>query len=737
MAPEQFRGEEVAPRADIYAFGLILYDLLTGKSRRGKGRTALEEAAGRTKKPLPPLAEVKPDVPTPLERIVTRCIQPDPAARYATTVDLAADLDRLDEYGNLRPAPKRFTKTFLAVASTAILAALAGTWQLARSRVPAEAPPPMPILVADFDNRTGDPLFEGTLEQALGIGIEGASFITVFPRKDALRSAAQIKAGRTLDESVSRLVATREGINVVLGGSIEQQGARYAVTVKAQQPDGKILANATATASSRNDVLHVVGELASRMRRSLGDTAPPKPGEMDTFTTVSLEAAHAYALGQESLATNRLAEAIDYYQQAVDLDPNLARAYAGLAVAHVNLKKQTEAAEYYKKALALVDHMTEREKGRTLGTYYLTVAGNYEQAIDTLRAHVALYPADAAAYTNLSTAYVRVGNMAESAAASRRATEITPGNLLRRYNHAMHSMYAGDLAVAVGEAERVLEQDPGYEVAYLTLALSALLQGDPGKAAENYGKLGKVNPVGASLSRMGLADLDIYAGRYRDSLGILSTGIAADEKEGNSGELAYKLVALAEAYNALGRKTAAAAAARRAVQASTLEGVHFLAARALIDAGEVARAEQLATALEGKLQKQTKSLALMIRGGVAMKRNRLSDAVDAYRDAQKAYDSWISRLLLGKAYVEAGHFPEALSQLETADKRASEAADLFDSDTTTLRYLPPLYYWLGRAQEGVGSSAAARKSYQRFIAIREHADSGDALLADARRRASR
>ena len=419
------------------------------------------------------------------------------------------------------------------------------------------------------------------------------------------------------------------------------------------------------------------------------------------------------------------------------LDRNLARAYAGLAVAHVNLKKQAEAGDYYKKALALVDHMTEREKGRTLGTYYLTVAGNYEQAIDTLRAHVALYPADAAAYTNLSTAYVRVGNMAESAAASRRATEITPRNLLRRYNYALHSMYAGDLAVAVAEAQRVLEQDPGYEVAYLTLALSALLQGDPSKAAENYGKLAKVNSVGASLGRMGLADLDMYGGRYRDAIGILSAGIAVDEKEGNSGELAYKLVALAEANNALGRKPAAAAAASKAVQASTLEGIHFLAARALIDAGEIAKAEQLATALEGKLQKQTKSLALMIKGDIAMKRNRLSDAVDAYRDAQKAHDSWISRLLLGQAYVQAGngHFPEALTQLETADKRASEATDLFDSDTTTLRYLPPLYYWLGRAQEGVGSSDAARKSYERYVSIRAQADPGDRLLADARRRA--
>jgi serine/threonine protein kinase/tetratricopeptide (TPR) repeat protein len=736
MAPEQFRGEAVDHRADIYAFGLILYDLLTGRRRKGGRRTAFEEAARRMDKPLPPLTEMRADVPAPLERIVTRCIQPDPAARYATTEELAADLDRLDERGNPRPQPKRFSRGFLAVASAAILAAVVGTWQLARPRAPAEAPPPMSVLVADFDNRARDPLFEGTLEQALGIGLEGASFITVFSRRDALRSATQIEAGSTLGESVARLVANREGINFVLSGSIEPRGASYAVTVKAQQPDGKIISTETATASSKDDVLRAVGELASRMRRSLGDTAPPKPGEMETFTTVSLEAAHAYALAQESLATNNLAEAIDYYKEAVDLDPNLARAYAGLAVVHVNLKKQAEAGEYYKKALALVDRMTEREKGRTFGTYYLTVAGNYEQAIDTLRTHVALYPADAAAYTNLSTAYVRVGNMAESAAASRRSTEITPRNLLRRYNYALHSMYAGDLAVAVSEAERVLEQDPGYEIAYLTLALSALLQGDLSKAAEDYGKLAQVNSEGASLATMGLADLNMYAGRYRDSLGILLPGIAADEKAGSSGELAYKLVALAEAYNALGRKTAAAAAANKAVQASALEGIHFLAALALIDVGEVARAEQLATALEGKLQKQTKSLALMIRGGIAMKRNRLADAVDAYRDAQKAHDSWISRLLLGQVYVEAGpgHFPEALTQLETADKRAGEATDLFDSDTTTLRYLPPLYYWLGRAQEGIGSSDAARKSYERFITIREHADSGDALLADARRR---
>jgi tetratricopeptide (TPR) repeat protein len=735
MSPEQGSGRAVDARTDLYAFGLILYEMLVGR-RTVTATTGPERVAAmreRFEQGVPSLRTVDETMPEPLAALVMRCLEGDPAARFQTTGELCAALAALDDAGKLIPIHARITKRMMTALAAVVVGLLGSTWYLA-SRPPPPQRAPLPVLIANFDNRANDPLFEGTLEQALGIGIEGASFITAFPRRDALRVAAQIKAGSTLDESVARLVANREGIKVVLSGSIEPKGARYALTLKAQQPDGTVISNLTATASSKNDVLGAVGSLASRMRRALGDTAPPKPGEIETFTTVSLEAAHAYALGQENLATDKLAEAIGYYKQAVDIDPNLGRAYAGLAVAHVNLKKQAEAGEYYKKALALVDRMSEREKGRTLGAYYLSFEGNYEQAIDTLRKHVALYPADAAAYTNLSIAYTRVGNIVESAAASRRATEITPRNLLRRYNYALHSMYAGDFTTAVTEAERILQQDAGYESAYVTLALSALFRGELTKAVETYSTLEKVSSAGASLSKMGQADLNMYSGRNRDALGILLPGISADEKEGSSGELAYKLVALAEAYNALGRKKDAAAAANKAVQASTAEGIHFLAARALIDAGEESRAEALATALDGKLQKQTKSLALMIRGDIAMKKKRLSDAVDAYRDAQKAHDSWISRLLLGKAYVEAEHFPEALTQLETADKRAGEATDLFDSDTTTLRYLPPLYYWLGRAQEGIGSADAARKSYQRYLSIRAQAVPQDALLADAKRR---
>jgi tetratricopeptide (TPR) repeat protein len=226
----------------------------------------------------------------------------------------------------------------------------------------------------------------------------------------------------------------------------------------------------------------------------------------------------------------------------------------------------------------------------------------------------------------------------------------------------------------------------------------------------------------------------MFAGRYQDAEKTLLAGIAFDEKEG-SGEQAQKLVALAETYLVLGRKTAAANAALKAVQANAInDGIHFLAARVLVEAGEDQQAEKLAKDLEAKLQKQTKSLALMIRGDIALKRNQLAEAVDTYREAQAQHDSWISHLLLGRAYVEVGHFPEALTQLEAAEKRAGEATDLFDANSTTLHYLPPLHYWLGRAREGLGSLEAARKSYQGYLLIRAQADPADKLVADVKRR---
>jgi len=444
----------------------------------------------------------------------------------------------------------------------------------------------------------------------------------------------------------------------------------------------------------------------------------------------------AYARAQQLSLTSRFPEALAEYQRAVDLDPGFGRAYAGMAGVYANYFKQPDKAEAsYQAALKHLDRMTEREKYRTLGTYYLDVARNYEKAIENFEALVKLYPADDGGHGNLALAYVLLGsNLPRAAEEVRKSLEIYPNNTLQRYNYAMYSMYAGDFATAIAEGSRLVRANPGFEYNYIPIALSQLAQGDAAASRETYDRQAEVSPIGASFASRGRADLEMYFGRHRDAIVLLRDGIAADRTRSDSFSIAQKSVALGEAYLAVGDRPRAIQAANEAIALSRHESTLFPAARVLIRAGQPDKAAQVAQSLENMLQRHTTAYARLISGEIAAERGRIPDAIDAFRDAQKRRDSWFGRFLLGKAYAEADHFAEALAELELCVKRRGETTDVFFYDAPTLRYLPPAYYWLGRAQEGVGSKVEARKSYERFLSLRADADPSDPLAADARRR---
>ncbi len=745
MAPEQFRGEAVDHRADIYAFGLILYDLLTGKTRRGKGRTAFEEAARRTKKPLPPLAEVKPDVPAPLERIVTRCIQPDPAARYATTEELEAALDRLDEHGNLKPVPKRFTKTSLTLAAAAILAALAGTWQLARSLVPAEPPPAMSVLVADFADRTGmesvggkggSLVAPGTLETAMGTALEGASFVNLYSRGTAQDLIEKLDPGRPLDVPMARLISAREGIKVIVGGTLERDGSSYALRVEAIDPaDGKVLGSTRATASSPEGLLAAVNTAGARLRGALGDTTPEsaRVAAAETVTTTSLEALAAYVRAQRLASDRKDQEALEAFREAVKLDPSFGRAYAGMGVTHFNLKDIPNAQAAFDKALKLLDRMSDREKYRTLGSYYLGVALNYEKAVETYEALIKLYPADEVAHANLSLSYLYTGDVPRAIEQVREVLKLNPRSTSDRYNLAIQSVYAGDFKGAAQEAARAVKDSPDYEQPYLPAALATLFQGDEAGARAVYEKVEALSPFGASLGRLGRADMLLYRGHHREALSLLQQGAALDERAGNTGLLGPTYVALAETHLALGQKGPAVAAAEKAAALSEHESVLFPAALVLVEARRDAEAEKIAVGMENTLQAHMAAYAQLVRAAVAARDKRLGAAVELFRDSLKRRDTWLGRFMLGRLYVETERYTEAIGELDACMKRHGEAGDVFFYDFPTARYLPPLYYYLARAQESLGSTDA-KSNYRRFVDLRGGADPVDPLAADARRR---
>ena len=213
MAPEQAEGRSVDQRADIYALGLVLYDMLAGTRRLAATESAISDLMARLKAAPRPIREVEPLVPDALNHIISRCLEPDAGQRFQTTTELLTALDALDAEGHVR-APvistdgvSRRSIVVAAIVAIPLLGSL--TLWIARRPAPAAAVArdPVSVLIADFDNRTGDEIFDGSLEQALGLGVEGSSFVTAFSRREARRAADQIKPGARIDEGIARLGA--------------------------------------------------------------------------------------------------------------------------------------------------------------------------------------------------------------------------------------------------------------------------------------------------------------------------------------------------------------------------------------------------------------------------------------------------------------------------------------------------------------------------------------------------
>ncbi len=430
--------------------------------------------------------------------------------------------------------------------------AIAGvSWLLKRRPAPAKAAgPPRAILIADFDNRTGDPIFDGTLENALGIALEDASFITTFSRGAARKEAAEVRPGASgLSEPVARLVAAREGVGTVIAGTVESRGEGYRVSVTAEDArTGKPIVSAEADADGKNAVLGAVAKLASKVRGALGDTKPESArlAAAETFTAGSLAAAHEYALAQDAALAGKWEAAREGYEKAIGLDPKMGRAYAGLAAVYQNEGRHEEAKKSLEDALARLDRMSDREKYRTRGLYYVTVR-KPDKAIEELKNLVAQYPADTNGIANLALAYFYRREMAQALAVGRRFTEIYPSAVPQRNNVGLFAMYAGEFDTAVREQKAVLDLNPKFHLAFVGLALSQLAEGKPADARETWQKLAALDARGASMAAMGLADMALAAGKPSEAAPLLEKGAADDLNAKNPDAAAAKLVALAEA----------------------------------------------------------------------------------------------------------------------------------------------------------------------------------------------
>ncbi len=735
MSPEQARCESVDARSDIFSFGVVLYEMLSAKNpfhRESQIQTLsaiLRDAAP------PPQAQSAGAPPAALRNIINKALAKDISQRYQSMKEMEQDLRavRDDLMPRKRPAWVSWT---LGAAAVLVLALAGVSWWFA-SRTPSGAErPPLPILIADFDNNAGEDVFNAVLEQALEVGLEEASFITSYKRTDAQRIAQKIKPGAIrLTRDTARLVAQREGIPIVLAGAVAKKGTEYGLSVEAiDSVSGEITAKRKTAAGNREDVLAKMADLAVRLRRDLGDTEAEsaKLIAKETFTSSSLQAAQSYAVAQNLLAgSGKWREALGHFLNAVKLDPNFGRAYAGLAVCYRNLQQSEESEKYYQEAMKHIDRMTDREKFRTRGGYYIWKK-NYTQAIEQFEALIRQYPADGVGLSNLALAYFYGRDVASALKQQRKALQMWPSSLPVRSNLALYAMYGGDFDTARAEAAKVMETYSSYWPAFVCQAVSETAKSRLPQARAIYQKLAAVDSDGASISAMGLADLALYEGKFSEGVAVLEKGIAADLADKNAGEAAKKLAMLAGVRLHLGQNSAAVAAASKAVAASKDDRVLFEAASAHIGAGRIPEALGLAKTLKERLEPDPQAYGSLIQAKVELRQGNRVEAIRLLEATLKSLNLWLGRFEMGLAYLEAGAFLEASAQFEQCVKRRGEATAVFFDDEPTMRYLPPIYYYLGRAQEGQGAASAA-ESYRTFLSIKAGSEE-DPLVSDARRR---
>jgi len=555
-----------------------------------------------------------------------------------------------------------------------------------------EPPQSVSILIADFKNETGNDLFSGIIEESLRVGLEVAPFVESYSRQNAATIAASF-AGTDDDElsvETAGLVALRESINIVIGGSVRRDGDGLVATASGFAPgDQRELFSVTERADADVDILNAVSEISRKLRLALGDTEKPVgTGESESFVVANLEAAAEYLKAQNLQFGRKLEEATVHYEKAVQLDPEFARAYAGLALTLEYLGRTEAASPHWEKALSGLNTLTERGQLRTLGNYYVINQRDYDKALDTYERLIERYPADNVAHNNLAVAAFYAMDFDRALEVGRTVAERYPSHSTYGANLALYAMYASHFDEAAEVARQVIESDPGSAYAHFVVAQTEAMAGNLAEAENTYQKMTGLGRFAQSVATEGIADLALYRGDVNTALSTLDSAIVEEMSLGALNTAALKHVMRADAYLQSGDNEQAIAAARAALDISANDpAVLVPAAITFIQVAEFEQAESIIDTLSEGFSKSRRAYAEALRAYMASTQGDSETAIRAASAAIGLADLWLIRLIRANVYLEANRLNDAEADLLVCQQRIGEGIAVFLNDRPSLRVL--------------------------------------------------
>ena len=703
MSPEQARGETVDARSDLWSFGVILYEMVTG-SRPFDGPTSPIVFDALLNKTPQPVHERNPKVPDELERIVSKLLEKDRALRYPSAAELRDDLQRLQS-GSIPSATRGgshgpLLKYGITAAATLVLAASGFfLWQQrGRARPLTDKDT---IVLADFENKTGDPVFDGMLRPALAIQLEQSPFLKILDDEvvqQDLRLMGRPR-GEPVTSQIAHDICVREAAAATVGGSIASLGKDYVMTLQAIRCDtGTTLALGQTQFGDKEHVLKAVDTAATAMRSKLGESLASIQKSnlpLDQVTTPRLDALQAFALGFTQASQGQFLAAIPFLQHATELDPNFAYAYSLLGVYYRNSGETARSNEYAAKAFALADRVSDIERLKIKARYYNFVVGDLDKAFDAYQVVARSYPRDWESRNEMAVDYRRMGDFEKYLAESEEVVSLAPRILSPINNLATAYVRLDRFDEAKGVVARAQAQQIDAPRLHQRLLEIAYIQNDQAAAAKEVqwfaGKAEEYFSLGVQAAN---ADT---VGRRNDAKELYRRAAAAASRRGlvdaaagfeEADAVADALLGNCETARRVGRPTFALALCGDA------RVEQFLGER-----------EKLAP--NGTLWKAVELPE--IRAAMEFRRDPSGKVVELLASAtpyERAYPE--VRYLRGRAYLRRKNGVEAAAEFQKiVDNKGANWGP----------YYGIAYVGLARSAKLVGDTAKARQTYRDFLAL--------------------